>query len=111
MYRPILACHSRWGMSGSSAARPRLPTRDAMPVCFWAWIRCLGQYSWPTATTTKAARRSTCSSDARSENPLEPAAFRQLLDLLEHERGLVPGAGVLMPARHLRECSIALFGG
>ena len=46
---------------------------------------------------------------ATFSNELQPAAFGELFDFLEQQRGFVAGAGVLVAAAHFRERRIALF--
>src|SRR5215469_2067531 len=78
-------------------------------ACSSVSIRSSGRSTWGAASTTTGTRRSTCSSAGPSEK-LQAAAFGQVLDLVEHERGLVAAARVLMAAAHLRERRIT-FGG
>src|SRR5882762_8109154 len=46
--------------------------------------------------------------DARREAASKPPALRQILHLLEHQRRLIPRAGILMPAPHFSQGGIAL---
>ena len=56
-------------------------------------------------------RTSTCFSAEPSSSLLKAAAFRELFDFLEYERGNVGLTGVLVPPAHFDNCSVALVGG
>src|SRR5277367_5591359 len=70
-----------------------------------SWVRSI----WAQATTLPATALIICFS-AEPFNVLEAAALAEFLDLLEHQRGLIADARILMLARHVLEHSIALRG-